>query len=59
MNSDYSNSSRLQRFLAVLVAGVVTGTLFAAVALGLTGADGWSLFAHYDDGAAQAVVNAA
>jgi hypothetical protein len=58
VKSDYSTSSRLQRFLAILAAGVVTGTLFAAVALGLAGDDGSSLFAHSDDGAAQTVVEA-
>ncbi len=56
MNSDYSTSSGFVRVLAVLAASVLTGTLFAAVMLGLTGSDGWSLFAHYDDRAAPAAV---
>lgn len=59
MNSDYSTSSRLVRFLAALAASVVTGTLFGAVALGLTGDEGWSLIAQHDDPAAQAAVRPA
>lgn len=59
MNSDYRNSSRLQRIIAVLAASVLTGTLFAAVALGLTGDDGWSLLTQYEDGTSQAVVQLA
>lgn len=57
MNSDYRTSSRWQRFLAALAAGVLTGTLFTFVAVGLTGHEGFSL--HYDDEAAQAVVQPA
>lgn len=56
MNSDYRTSSRLQRILAALAASIVTGTLFASVALGLTGDEGWSLLAHEDGQAAHAVV---
>ncbi len=56
MNSNYSTSSRLQRILAALAASIVTGTLFASVALGLTGDEGWSLLARADDQAAQAVI---
>jgi hypothetical protein len=59
VNSDYSTSSRWQRFLAAIAASVLTGTLFAAVALGLTGDERWSLFAQHDDGAAPAVVRPA
>lgn len=58
MNSDYSSSSRWQRVIAVLAASVLTGTLFAAVALGLTGDDGWSLLSQYDDRAQAAVLAA-
>lgn len=56
MNADYSSSSRWQRVIAVLAASVLTGTLFAAVALGLTGEDGWSLFSQFDDRTAQAPI---
>ena len=56
MNSDYSTSSRSVRILAALAASVLTGTLFAAVMLGLTGDDGWSLFAQYDDRAVPVAV---
>ena len=59
MNSNYRTSSRWQRFLAALAAGILTGTLFTAVAVGLTGNEGFSLFTHYDDEAAQAVVQPA
>ena len=58
MNSDYSSSSRWQRVIAVLAASVLTGTLFAAVALGLTGDDGWSLLSQHDDRAQAAVLAA-
>jgi hypothetical protein len=53
VNSDYSTSSRLARFLAALAASVVTGTLFGAVALGLTGEEGWGLFAQQGESAAR------
>lgn len=59
MNSNYRTSSRWQRFLAALAAGILTGTLFTAVAVGLTGNDGFSLFTHYDHEAAHAVVQPA
>ena len=52
MNSNYSTSSRLQRILAALAATLVTGTLFAVVAFGLTNDEGWGVFAKYDNGAA-------
>jgi len=59
VNSDYSTPSRLARILAVLAASVLTGTLFSAVAIGLTGDDGWSVFAQFNGQAAQAVVRPA
>jgi hypothetical protein len=59
VNSGYSTSSRWQRFLAALAASVLTGALFTAVALGLTGDEGWNLFALDGDAAAQAVVRTA
>jgi hypothetical protein len=39
-------SSVLTHALSVLVATIVTATLFTAVAFGLAGDDGWSVFAH-------------
>lgn len=57
VNSGYTTPSRLVRVIAVLAASVLTGTLFTAVAFGLTGDGGWSLFSHYD--AAQAGVRPA
>jgi hypothetical protein len=39
-------SSVLTHALSVLVATVVTATLFTAVAFGLTGDNGWSLLAE-------------
>ena len=39
-------SSVLTHALSVLVATIVTATLFSAVALGLAGDDGWSLLAE-------------
>jgi hypothetical protein len=39
-------SSVLTHALSVLVATIVTATLFTAVAFGLAGGDGWSLLAH-------------
>jgi hypothetical protein len=54
----YSTPSRFVRLVAVLAASVLTGTLFTAVAIGLTG-DGWSVFAQYDEQAAQPAVRLA
>lgn len=45
MNARFSSSSGMARILSVLVASIVTATLFTAVAFGLTGEDGWSLLA--------------
>lgn len=45
MNARFSSSSPMTRVLSVLVAAVIMATLFTAVSLGLTGEDGWSLFA--------------
>jgi len=59
MNSGYSTSPRWVRLLAALTASVVTGTLFGAVALGLTGDEGWSPLARHDDPTAQAAVRPA
>jgi len=56
VNSGYRTSSRFARVVAVLAASVLTGTLFSAVALGLTGDDGWSLLAQHGDPAAQVAV---
>jgi hypothetical protein len=39
-------SSVLTHALSVLVATIVTATLFTAVAFGLAGGDGWSLLAQ-------------
>lgn len=46
MDSHYETSSVLVRFLAAVAASVVTGSLFGAVALGLTGDGDWSVFAQ-------------
>ena len=46
MDSQYETSSILTRFLAAVAASVVTGSLFGAVAFGLTGDGDWSLFAQ-------------
>jgi hypothetical protein len=51
VNSEYSSSSGLQRFLAVVVASILTGSLFAAVVLGLAGDESWNLFAQDDTSA--------
>jgi len=60
VDSHYSSSSGvLVRLLAAFAASVVTGSLFGAVALGLTGDEAWSPFAQYDDRAAQAAVQPA
>jgi hypothetical protein len=60
VESHYRTSSgALVRLLAALAASVVTGSLFAAVALGLTGDEAWSLLAHDDGLAAQATVQPA
>ncbi|MDP3858493.1 MAG: hypothetical protein Q8Q73_12115 [Stagnimonas sp.] len=59
MNSGYSTSPRWVRLLAALTASIVTGTLFGAVAIGLTGEEGWSLLAQHDAPAAQAAVRPA
>jgi hypothetical protein len=59
VNSGYNTSSRFVRFIAVIAASALTGTLFGAVALGLTGGDGWSMFAQHDDRAVQAPVQVA
>ena len=59
MNSDYSTSPRWVRVLAALTASVVTGTLFGAVAIGLTGEEGWSLLAQHEDPAPQGTVRLA
>lgn len=56
MKSDYRSSSGLQRVLAVVAASVLTGTLFAAVMVGLTGEEGWSPFAQHEDRSAQAAI---
>lgn len=39
-------SSVVTHALSVLVATIVTASLFTAVAVGLTGEDGWSLLAE-------------
>lgn len=59
MNSDYSTAPRWQRLLAGLAASVVTVSLFGAVAFGLTGDEGWGLFARHDESPAQAAVRPA
>lgn len=56
MKSDYHSSSGLQRILAVVAASVLTGTLFAAVMFGLTGDEGWSPFARFENPSAPAAV---
>jgi hypothetical protein len=56
MDSGYDTSSRWVRVLAALTASVVTGTLFGAVAFGLTGEEGWSVLARHDGDAAPATV---
>jgi hypothetical protein len=59
MNSPYRTSPRWVRMLAALTASVVTGTLFGAVALGLTGEEGWSVFAQESGPAAPADIRPA
>jgi hypothetical protein len=60
VESNYRSSSGvLVRFLAALAASIVTGSLFGAVVLGLTGDGAWSLLAHDDGLAAQAAVQPA
>lgn len=59
MISGYNTPSRFVRIVAVLAASVLTGTLFSAVAIGLTGDDGWSVFAHYNEQSAQPAVRLA
>lgn len=59
MNSPYRTSPRWVRLLAALSASVVTATLFVAVAVGLTGEEGWIEFAQDDGGAAPAAIRPA
>jgi len=46
MGTPFSSSSGLTHALSVVVATIVTATLFTAVAFGLTGEEGWSLLSE-------------
>ena len=59
LSSHYRTSPRWGRLLAALTASVVTGTLFVAVAVGLTGEEGWIVFAQADIQAAPAAIRQA
>lgn len=59
MHSHYRTSPRWVRLLAGVTASVVTGTLFVAVAFGLTGEEGWGVFAQVDGRPAPAEIRPA
>lgn len=42
MKPGYSSTSGMGRFISVVLASLVTATVFSAVALGLTGEEAWA-----------------